>query len=109
MIDPHDELPKITTSNNTILPEEMPVVDENLENLNAEDVNTWRNLSPVKKSQLFKIKLKKKGTKVSILQITEFLTEFISGTRTQHHMSFLARCPETLLMGEFSGDALNQS
>ena len=102
-VDPHEEAPPIKTANTNVLPEELPESEDDLrKHDNGSNIN-WKILTEKQKRELFRLKLKEKQSKVSILQISEFLGEYLNGTRTAHHEAFLARCPETLILGDLSG------
>ena len=103
IIDPHEDSPKIKTETTNILPEELPNSEESLRKLDKGENTDWKNLTDTQKRDLFRMKLKDKNSRVSPLQITEFLGEFLTGTRTLHHQAFLAKCPGTLMLGDFSG------
>ena len=102
MIDPHEDVPRIKTSNTTIFPEELPTPEEELRNLDTGNESMWKQLSQKQKKNMFKMKLKEKQTRVSTLQIAEFLGEFLHGTEVLHHQAFLAMCPGALM--ELSGE-----
>ena len=103
IIDPHEEAPPLRTLTTNILPEELPEDDDSLKKLDKGTETNWKTLSEKQRRDLFRMKLKEKQTKVSILQMSEFLGEFLAGTRTMHHDHFLSRCPETLILGDASG------
>ena len=88
MIDPHEDSPNIKTVTTNILPEELPSSEESLRMLDKGDNTYWKSLTDMQRGDLFRLKLKDKNSKVSTLQIAEFLGEFISGTRTLHHQAF---------------------
>ena len=103
ILDPNEQAPEIRTDNKKILPEELPEPEDKLLELFRGEETDWKGMSPDQRKGLFKLLLKKKNKQVSILQISEFLSEFLAGTKTLHHQHFLSLCPETLLGEEFSG------
>ena len=104
IIDPHEDSPKTRTDTTNILPEELPSSEESLRMMDKGENTEWKSLTDAQRRDLFRLKLKDKNTRVTPLQIAEFLGEFLTGTRTLHHQAFLAKCPGTLFLGDFSGD-----
>lgn len=104
IIDPHEDSPTIKTDTTTVLPEELPSSEESLRIMDKGENTEWKSLNDAQRRDLFRLKLKDKNTRVTPLQIAEFLGEFLTGTRTLHHQAFLAKCPGTLFLGDFSGD-----
>ena len=84
---------RIKTLNTKTLPEELPISKDEVAELDHNDENTWQRLSPEMKKALFKLRLREKKTRVSILQISEFLIEYLRGTKMNMHKAFLALCP----------------
>ena len=103
ILDPHENAPVIKTDNTKILPEELPESEETLNDLDKGEETNWKGMTQNQRRDLFRMLLRKKKTQVSILQISEFLGGFLSGTKTLHHQDFLSLCPETLLEEDFSG------
>ena len=68
--------------------EELPPSDKELYRLDTGDESMWKSLTPKQKKAMFARKLKEKNTGVSILQISEFLSEFLKGTKALHHQAF---------------------
>ena len=97
-LDPHGEFPEIKTKTVNSIPEED--MDEEETNVDTEN---WTSLSDRQRKKVFRNKLALKKAKVSILQIAEFLYEFIKGTKVNAHDNFLASCLADLMEMEAVG------
>ena len=91
-LDPDETCAKIKTSNTDTLPEEEEESDE-------EGLTDWRARENLKQKKEFLLKMKNKKSRVTLLQISEFLHSYINGTKVNQYWAFLELSPEETLGG----------